>query len=224
MQLAAPPRQLALALPHAESLAREDFLEGEGNRDALALMDRWPDWPASAIVVTGPEGAGKSHLSAIWAAASGARRLSARALTEADVPGALATGALVLEDVARGVDERAAFHLLNLAREQNAFVLLTAREPPAGILTLPDLRSRLRALPHVALAAPDERLLRAVMVKLFADRQIGAEEPLVSFLMTRLERSVPAVRDMVERLDREALQRRRPVSRLLAAELLNGLP
>ena len=117
--MSARPRQLALALDHAESFAREDFLSGSSNAVALALIDAWPDWSHRMVMLTGPEGSGKSHLAAVWAQAAGARRIAARALEEANVPSALATGALVVEDIAAGAfDERALFHLLNLAGDQ----------------------------------------------------------------------------------------------------------
>src|SRR5579872_4992352 len=129
------PRQLALALSHAESFTRDDFLEGPANAAGLALIDSWPDWPNRIMLLLGPEGSGKSHLAAIWAEQSGARSTSAHALTAAEVPGALATGALVIEDLkAPDIDERALFHLLNLAREEGAFVLITAPTPPTGIV------------------------------------------------------------------------------------------
>ena len=128
------PTQLALALDHAESLAREDFLAGPSNAAALALIERWPDWPSRTVLLRGPEGSGKSHLAAIWARAAGARTLSPRALDGAEVPVALATGALVLENLAEGrFDEPALFHLLNLAREERAYVLITARSAPADL-------------------------------------------------------------------------------------------
>lgn len=217
-----PPRQLALALPHRESLSREDFLEGPGNAAALALIDRWPDWPACMMVLVGPEGSGKSHLAAIWAARAGARLTAAAALDSAGVPGALATGALVVEDLAAGrFDERALFHLLNLAREQGAFLLMTAPVAPAALpVALRDLASRLRAVPTVALAAPDDPLLRAVIVKLCADRQMSVDEGVVSYLAARIERSFAAARRAVEWLDAEALRQGRPVTRMLAARLL----
>jgi chromosomal replication initiation ATPase DnaA len=221
MAHASGPRQLALALDHAESLHREDFLEGPSNTAALALVESWPDWPSQAMSLIGPQGAGKSHLAAIWAARSGARFISARALDIVSVPAALATGALVVEDLAFGdVDERSLFHLLNMAREDGAFVLLTARSAPAGWpIALPDLLSRLRAVPVVTLDAPDDPLLRAVIVKLFADRQLAIDESLVSYLLTRVERSVSAARGAVETLDHEALRLRRPVNRALAADV-----
>src|ERR1700719_1633450 len=126
------PRQLAFALPHAESLTRDNFLEGPANTAGLALVDSWPDWPNRIMLLVGPEGSGKSHLAAIWAEEAGARSTSAHALTAAAVPGALATGALVVEDLKwPEFDERALFHLLNLAREEAASVLMTAREPPS---------------------------------------------------------------------------------------------
>src|ERR1700730_7193210 len=122
------PRQLAFALPHAESLTRDNFLEGPANAAGLALVDSWPEWPNRIMLLVGPEGSGKSHLAAIWAEQSGARSTSAHVLTPAEVPGALATGALVIEDLRSAeIDERALFHLLNMAREDGAFVLMTAR-------------------------------------------------------------------------------------------------
>ena len=139
----------------------------------------------------------------------------------AEVPIALATGALVLENLAEGnFDEAALFHLLNLAREERAFLLITARSAPAGWrIGLPDLASRLRALPVVALEAPDDALLRAVIVKLFADRQLAVDENLVGFLLNRIERSFGAAREAVRKLDQEALRLKRPVTRSLAGEL-----
>src|SRR5262245_14377897 len=191
------PRQLALALGFRERFGREDFLEGPSNAAALALIERWPDWPDRLVALVGPEGSGKSHLAAIWADRSGARLVSARAL--ADLPAALATGALVVEDATPGiVDERALFHLINLAREFEAHLLMTTRAPPVGWpVRLPDLASRLRALPAVELAAPDDALLRAVLVKLIADRQLAVDEGLVGYLAARIERSFAAARKIV---------------------------
>lgn len=217
----ASPRQLVLALNHAESFAREDFLAGPSNAGALALIDRWPDWPDRIMALTGPEGSGKSHLASIWAEASGARVLAAKLLPAIDLPAALATGALVVEDLeAAGLDERALFHLLNLAREERAYVLLTARSAPAGFpVTIRDLGSRLRVLPSVALAAPDDALLRAVIVKLAADRQLAVDEALVNYLVNRIERSFVGARAAVALIDQEAMRQHRPVTRALAAEL-----
>jgi len=215
------PRQLALTLPHADNFAREDFLPGPSNAVALTLIAAWPDWPARIVALVGPSGAGKSHLAEIWAAESGARQVLGRELAETDLPGALATGAIVVEDLAEeGIDERALFHLINLAREEGAYALLTMRTPPAGWkVMLRDLASRLRALPVISLMPPDDALLRAVLVKLFADRQITVEESLISYLITRIERSCAAAREAVVELDREALRLKRPITRALAADL-----
>jgi chromosomal replication initiation ATPase DnaA len=216
------PRQLALALPHEERLTRDDFLEGPANEAALTLIDRWPDWPNRVMLLVGPEGAGKSHLAAIWAEQAGARSTSAHALAPETVPAALATGALVVEDLrASGFDERAMFHLMNLARQDDAFVLMTARVPPSAFeIELRDLRSRLRAVPTVTLLPPDDQLFRGLILKFCADRQMSVDESLVSYLTSRIERSYAAVRQAVELLDTEALRLGRPVTRALAAELL----
>jgi chromosomal replication initiation ATPase DnaA len=218
------PRQLAFALPHAESFTREDFLEGPANAAGLALIDSWPDWPNRIMLLVGPEGSGKSHLASIWAVQAGARSTAAHTLTADAVPNALATGALVVEDLrSSDVDERALFHLLNLAREEGAFVLMTARTPPSAFqIELRDLRSRLRALPMVSLLPPDDHLCRALVVKFCADRQLAVDEAVVGYLSTRSERSYAALRKAVELLDTEALRLGRPVTRALAAELLRG--
>jgi chromosomal replication initiation ATPase DnaA len=216
------PRQLAFVLPHEESLTRDNFLEGPANATALALIDAWPEWPSRTMLLVGPEGSGKSHLAAIWAEASGARSTTAHALTLANVPPALATGALVVEDLrSQDFDERALFHLLNLAREDGASVLITARLPPSAFdIELRDLRSRLRALPAVSLLPPDDVLFRALIVKSCADRQLTVDDAVVGYLANRIERSYSAVRDTVGLLDREALRMGRPVTRAFAAEIL----
>lgn len=216
------PRQLAFALPHAESLTRDNFMEGSANAQALALVDAWPDWPNRIMMLVGPEGSGKSHLASIWAAEAGARSVAAHTLTPANVPGELATGALVVDDLdPASFDERALFHLLNLAREDEAFVLFTGRTLPSAFpVELRDLRSRLRAVSVVALTPPDDQLFRALIVKFCADRQMTVDESIVSYLATRIERSFVAARQAVELLDGEALRQRRPVTRALAAEVL----
>jgi len=218
------PRQLAFALPHAESLTRDNFLEGPANEAGLALVDGWPDWPNRIMLLVGPEGSGKSHLASIWAEQAGARSIAAHALTASAVPGALATGALVVEDLRPGdFDERAMFHLMNLAREDEAYVLMTARIPPSAFeVELRDLRSRLRAVPVVSLLPPDDLLFRSLIVKFCADRQLNIDESVVSYLTNRIERSYAAARQAVELLDTEALRLGRPVTRALAAELLRN--
>jgi chromosomal replication initiation ATPase DnaA len=221
----ASPRQLVLALDHANSFAREDFLSGPSNAAALALVERWPDWPSPIVALVGPEGSGKSHLAAIWAEATGARVLSAKLLADGDLLAALSTGALVLEDLTfAGLDERALFHLINLVREQDANMLVTSRSPLSSFpVAIRDLDSRLRAVPSVTLAAPDDALLRALIVKLGADRQLTLDDALVSFLVNRIERSFAGARAAVTRLDEEAMRQHRPVTRALAAEIFREL-
>lgn len=216
--------QLVLSLPHGESFAREDFIAGPSNSVALSLIDRWPDWPDRVVALVGPEGSGKSHLASIWAEQTGARVVAGRALDGADLATVLSTGALAIENLApTQIDEVALFHLLNLAREEKAHLLITARtQPAAWPIALRDLMSRLRALPVVTLSPPDDALLQALMMKLAADRQIHLDPALSSYLVQRIERSFGAVRSAIAQLDREALRQKRPVSRALAAELFRN--
>jgi len=218
------PVQLTLALSHPASLAREDFMVGPCNAAALDAIERWPDWPGRTLALVGPRGSGKSHLAAIWAARAGARMIAASALDEAAAPAALASGAVLVEDAAAGaVNERALFHLLNIAREEQGSVLLTAESAPATwTLRLADLASRLRAVPVVTIGPPDDALFRTVLVKLFADRQLTVDEALLVYLERRVERSIVAAQAVVAALDREGLRQQRPVTRALAAELLDA--
>ncbi|WP_238858145.1 HdaA/DnaA family protein [Faunimonas pinastri] len=192
------------------------------NAPALKLIDLWPNWPAPTLVLTGPLGAGKTHLAHIWAERSEAIFLRPDQLDE-DQPGAaFATGAVVVDGLRPGaVPERALFHLLNAARELRGSVLLVSRQPVADWrVALPDLLSRLRMAAALDLPQPDETLLRQVLVKLFADRQIIVEKSVVDFLLARMERSLASAVRVVETLDREALTERRGITRALAAQVL----
>ncbi len=218
----AEPRQLPLDLPVETRFGEEDFLVGESNAEAYAMVDAWPDWPARLLTLAGPPASGKSHLAAIWAGRSGAQRVAAGDLVAADVPALLDSGAAVVEDIdTPSLDEAALFHLINLAQERQAFLLLTTARPPSALdLGTADLNSRLRRAPLVSIAAPDDPLIRALLVKLFVDRQLIVDTALVEYLATRLERSFAAARAAVERLDRETLARRRRLTRQAAAEIL----
>lgn len=217
------PRQLVLDLPIEEALDIENFLVSASNRAAVDLIERWPDWQHWAAVVTGPEGSGKSHLAAVWMHRSGAIATAGRNLDEALVAAFEATPTLLIEDIDRGIaDERIFFHLLNLARERKGSILVTSRAAPGDLaVTLPDLRSRLRALPVAAIAAPDENLIKSVLVKRFADRQISIEPHVVGYIALRIERSLAAVNSIVDQLDRRALAMQRRVTRALAADVLD---
>ena len=219
------PVQLVLDLPLEAAMGREDFIESPSNAAALALVDRWPDWPSRAVLLVGPEGSGKSHLVRIWSERSGAAVAQAVNLTVDAAPRLLGSGALALEDVGRGgLEEAALFHLFNLAREQDAWLLLTTERPPAAWpIRLPDLASRLSAAGRAVLDPPDETLLRRVLVKLLADRQLAADPAVLDYLVPRMERSLGATRQIAMRLDRLTLERRRPVTRALAAEVLAAL-
>ncbi len=218
--------QLPLDLPATPALRREDYLGAPGNAAALSLIDAFPQWPSRVVCLVGPEGAGKSHLATIFAEEARAHVIAARDLARAHVPTALETGALVLEDLEAGAfDEAALFHLLNLAREQHAFVLMTARTPPSSFaLATADLVSRLRAIPVFTIASADDALLGAVLVKLFADRQLAVDSATVNYILPRMQRSVAGARRIVEALDAMALARKRPVTRALAALLMREQP
>jgi chromosomal replication initiation ATPase DnaA len=216
------PRQLAFDLPLDPRYGREDFLVSPSNERAYALIERWPDWPDPILHLTGPEGSGKSHLASIWATAAHAWTIDAFEVSRERVPHLVSNGALVVEDADRGNrDEAALFHLLNLSRERGAFVVLTSAGPvDAWGIRTPDLVSRLRLAPGISLDPPDDALLKAVLVKLFVDRQLVVDTSVVEFLTLRIERSLARAAEVVMDLDREALSRGRRITRPMAAEIL----
>jgi chromosomal replication initiation ATPase DnaA len=224
MSAGEPRSQLAFDLGHRTAQGLEDFLVAPSNREAVLWLDRWPDWPGPGLALAGPAGSGKSHLAEIWRARADAIKLAPEALTVERVPELADAGRVVVDPVDRPVDERALLHLHNVLAERKGHLLLVAREPPARWpVELADLKSRLGALPAVALGLPDEALLAAVMVKLFNDRQLRIEEELVRYLLLRLERSFAAVRRAVDVLDRAALEGQRPVDVALARTLIERL-
>jgi chromosomal replication initiation ATPase DnaA len=223
--MTATPRQLVLDLAHRQALGEEDFLVSSSNAAAIELIDAWPHWPHPAAVVVGPRGSGKSHLANVWRLRSAAHLVPAAELTDAVVAALAERSAVVVEDLDRGAsDERALFHLLNRARESGVFVLLTSRAAPGDMtFDIPDLRSRLRALPVVELQPPDEAVLKAVLVKLFCDRQLNVEPAVIEYISVRMERSMEAASRVVAAVDRLALAMHRKVTRPLAAEALATL-
>jgi chromosomal replication initiation ATPase DnaA len=218
------PRQLAFDLPLDPRFGAEDFLVSPSNEQAYGLIESWPDWPDTILLLVGPRGSGKSHLASIWATNAHAWTVDAVAITHDKVPHLVSNGALAIEDMDRGErDEAALFHLLNLAREKKASLLITCETPPdRWSLKTPDLLSRLRLAPSVTLEAPDDALLKAVLVKLFVDRQLVVDTSVVDYIALRIERSLAKASEIVALLDREALSRGRRVSRAIAAEILGA--
>jgi chromosomal replication initiation ATPase DnaA len=214
--------QLTLDLPHRAAHGAEDFLVSACNLAAVRLIDAWPDWQDSGQLLIGPAASGKTHLARVWQARSGARALTDASLDMTLIEGAGEGAALVVEDIDRGgYDEKALFHLLNLARERGLSLLLTSRDAPSRLgCALPDLLSRLNGLPVVQIGAPDEALLKTVMLKHFADRQLDIDPKVLDFLALRSDRSLAAAALVVEAVDRAALATGRKISRQLIAEAL----
>lgn len=218
------PRQLPFDLPHRPAFGMEDFLVADCNRQAVAWIDRWPDWPAPLLVVHGPEGCGKTHLALVWKTRSGAGVIAAEDLAAAD-PGAYeGRFALVIEDIDAGLSaqaQRNLLHIYNLAVEGGGYLLATSPRPPtAWNVGIPDLGSRLAAAPSAAIGAPDDDLLAAVIVKLLSDRQLKVGTDVVAYLLPRIERSFAAARRIVAAIDTAALAETRKITVALVREVL----
>ena len=215
-------RQLIFDLSARQALTRADFFVSPSNALALRTVEGWADWPARKLMLLGPEGAGKTHLAHIWATETGASILSARDLADMDL-GTLPSRPVVVEDVDRiGPAEVALLHLHNLITARSALLLTAAVPPRDWGLTLPDLISRMQATAIAQLDPPDDALLSAVLIKLFADRQIAVPVNLIPYLVSRMPRSIGGARGLVTALDARALALGRPITRPLAAEVLDS--
>jgi chromosomal replication initiation ATPase DnaA len=216
-----PARQLVLDLPHRAALERGDFLVAPSNQAAVAWIDRWPDWPAPGLALFGPAGSGKSHLAAVWQARSGAAIVTAAALAS----GRIEARSCVFEEGEGALSERPAaealFHLYNRIAAARGHILLTGIAPPARwTIALPDLASRLRALPAAEIKPPDDAMLAGLFAKLFRDRQLAVPGEVILYLVQRIERSCAAAARAVEALDRASLAERRPITLPLARATL----
>jgi chromosomal replication initiation ATPase DnaA len=210
------PEQLPLDLPVRSAMNAAGFVVSDSNRDAVAWTDRWPDWPNGILAVYGPPGCGKTHLAHVWQEKSIARFLEPSALER------LPQGEHLILDGIR-LPEEHLFHLINHVRAQKSTLLILDREPPARwTVRLPDLASRLAGMPAVAVLAPDDRLLAAVLAKHFADRQVEVAPGVIAYLVKQIERSFIAAETMARRLDQAALARRGPISIRLAREILGS--
>jgi len=219
--------QLPLPLGFRPALGRGDFLVSASNADAVAWIDRWPEWPHPHLIIHGAEGCGKSHLAHVFMEKSGAVSIGA---PDEALLGQLAHEArAVVFEGAEGVAgnaeaERFLFHLMNLQRENKSWLLLLAAKPPAQWnVALPDLRSRLLAAQVAAILPPDDALLAGILAKLFADRHISVEADVVDYLLPRMERSFASARMLAERLDAASLSKSRPITIPLAREVLAGM-
>lgn len=219
-------RQLPLDLPVRAARGRCAFFVAPANALAVARIEAWRDWPAGKLALVGPEGAGKTHLVQVWTDLAGAAVLDAAGLTGTDPAGLAARHAVAVEDVDRIAGDAGAetvlLHLHNLLAAAGGRLLLTARTAPgAWRMRLPDLASRMQATATARLDPPDDALLAAVLVKLFADRQLAVPPALIPYLVTHMERSFAAAADTVAAIDREALATGRPPGIKLAREVLD---
>ncbi len=217
-------RQLALDLGHRPAFGRDDFLVAPGNAEAVAHVDRWPEWVGHALAIFGPPGCGKSHLAHVFALRAAAVVVAPGDVKESSVASLIeSSSSLVIENGEAVSDPRALFHLFNAMKEKSGHLLLTSREPPSRwSVALPDLKSRLAAVQAVRIDAPDDAMIEAVLVKLFADRQLSVNPDVISYMVRRMDRSFASARRIVDLADTESLAGQRPISVPLIKSVLSA--
>ncbi|MCP5072263.1 MAG: hypothetical protein GY947_03085 [Rhodobacteraceae bacterium] len=221
------PEQLIFDLPGETAFGRDDFFVSPANALTVEVVENWADWPLGKLILLGPAGSGKSHLAHIWSGMAEARVISGRDLLSADVEN-LATGAICVDDLnfaaGHGAAEQALFHLHNLMQQNGSPLMMTGSGRVSGWnIKLPDLASRLQGSNTVALQPPDDPLLSALLVKLFADRQLRIEPGLITYLLPRMSRSFATARQLVAALDKEALKKKRRIGVKMARKVLEAL-
>jgi chromosomal replication initiation ATPase DnaA len=219
------PRQLAFGFDQRPALSGADFLVTAANRDAVVWLDSWPDWPAPALIIYGPAGSGKSHLCQVFRARAGARQIDPATLGDARLAQLLdAPGDCLIDDADTVKDPEALLHLYNAVSARGGHILMTARRAPAAWeITLLDLRSRLLSAPAVALGRPDDELIKAVLAKLFSDRQVRVDVDVVEYLARRMERSLTEAQRLVATIDQAALASHRDVTVPFVREIVQSL-
>ena len=218
--------QLGLDLPARAALGRDDFFVSDANAMALAMVESWPNWAGNKLAIIGPEGSGKTHLAHVWAAQSGARIVDATTLSKDAVPDLAQTPVAVENVPAIATDpdaQDALFHLHNLTLAEGHSLLVTGvSEPKHWGLTLPDLKSRLQGTTTAVLSEPDDALLSILLAKLFDDRQLIPNAETIAYMVKHMDRSFAEARRLVREIDQASLAKKRPVTRVLAAEILRN--
>jgi chromosomal replication initiation ATPase DnaA len=218
-------RQIGLKLRHPASHARADFVHSQTNWEALQALDAWPAWHGGCLALVGPEGSGKSHLALEWADKARAVALNRSCKDLSD-----AQGRAVLMEEAERADPEVLFHLINMAPSGGGLLFTSRSHPRSWPADLPDLRSRLNALPVAQIGEPDDAVLEGVLRKFFRERSITPAEDVYPYLMWRIERSVRVAREIVAKLDEVATAENREITRTLARQILEtdgegpGLP
>ncbi len=220
------PQQLPFDLGHREAFERDDLWVSQSNADAVAWLDKYPDWNAPALVIYGPPASGKTHLARVWQKQTDALDVTPQNINDLrginDFP-----QATIIDDAEKFIGnndgETALFHTYNRAKEEGAHILLTSEHAPAQWnFTLPDLKSRIMAAPAVAISEPDEQLMSIVLAKLFSDRQLAVPADVIEFVVKRIERSFKALRTIATEIDKQSLSQKRPVTVPLAREILQA--
>lgn len=223
------PRQIPLNLEHQPGYHREDLIITGSNRAAIELVERWPHWPTPVTILAGPSGSGKTHLAEVWRAATGALLVNPKSISDAAIRGA-AEYPILIDDIGSvRFDETGLFHLINSVRQHAALgpgpsLLMTSKLLPANWkVKLPDLASRLKVATAVEISEPDDMLLSGVIHKLFSDRQVSVEPAVVTYLVSRIERSLLSAIQVVDRLDQTAMEQKSRITRSFAAQVLSDM-
>ncbi len=218
--------QLSFSLPKKETLDRDNYFVSQANQGAVSLIEDWINWPSRKLILVGSEGSGKTHLGHLWASEVGATIINATTLMEQQVS-ELSKAPVLVEDIneiqRNQPVEIVLFHLHNLLYSEGHSLLMTSQILPGRLsFSLEDLQSRIEASTIAKLHPVDDDLLGAILIKMFADRQIHFSDKLLTYVLSRVERSYTAAKLFVEEVDSKAMAESRVIGKKLVRDILEA--
>ena len=218
--------QLSFSLPKKETLDRDNYFVSQANQGAVSLIEDWINWPSQKLILVGSEGSGKTHLGHLWASEVGATIINATTLMEQQIS-ELSKAPVLVEDIneiqRNQPVEIILFHLHNLLHSEGHSLLMTSQILPGRLsFSLKDLQSRIEASTTAKLHPVDDNLLGAILIKMFADRQIYFSDKLLTYVLSRVERSYTAAKLFVEEVDSKAMTESRVIGKKLVRDILEA--
>ena len=206
--------QLVLGLSLKEALEKEDFFISSSNLEAVTLLDNTDRWGSGVLLLVGPKGSGKTHLSLVWCKENKAKHLNLETILQ-EMEKGLNHDLVCVEDIdiienaerpKKSKIEEGIFHLINSVGSRGGKLLISSSKMPNALsIGLKDLESRLQSFSKTNIKEPDDRLVMALLLKYFNDRQIHIKHSNLTYIATRINRTYSSIYEFVNYIDHKSL-------------------